>query len=497
MDQSRRDFLARTTCAALGAAAFQGTIRQFGLANLLATQNSITGNYRALVCVFLNGGNDANNMVLPTDATGYGHYSAARTSAGLAIPQGSILPITDPSNTPGQTFGFHPTFGDYEYDPVNHLSYPGPQSLFNQGKLAVVPNVGPLVVPLTQTQYGQSAFPKPYALFSHSDQVQAWQSGRSDVKIATGWGGRSADAVVACNGGGTGFPTITSISGSATFCIGLKRPLSIGTGSLTSVLLLNGFNGSPEAVARKSSMDYLRTIVADNAVAMNQAASSTTQQALDISAALSVEPVIATVFPNTNLGNQLRQVAKVIKLNQTSLSVNLQRQIFFVSQGGYDTHQDQITDQGNNFLDLSQSLAAFYNATVELNLQDNVTAFTLSDFGRTLSPSGSGGSVGSDHGWGGHQFVIGGGVNGGDFWGTPNASTLSIFPTLVPGGPDDTSTGSGGRGRWIPTSASDQYGATLAKWFGVADADIIKVFPNKNNFPTMDLGFMGIPPGGC
>jgi len=485
MEQSRRDFLVRTTCAAMGAAAFQGTIRQFGLANLLATQNTITGNYRALVCVLLNGGNDANNMVLPTDATAYGAYSAARSSAGLAIAQGSILPINTPVNTlPGQTFGLHPNM-------------PELAALYNQNKMAVVSNVGPLVAPMTQAQYMANTVPKPYALFSHSDQVQAWQSGRSDIKIPTGWGGRSADAVATCNGGGGGFPTITSISGSSTFCIGLKRPLSIGTGSLTSVLVLNGFNSTPEAVARKNSMDYLRTI--DTTATMIAGASGTTQQALDISAAFSVDPTINTVFPNTSLGNQLKQVAKVIKLNQTSGSVNLQRQIFFVSQGGYDTHQDQLTDQGNNFLALSQALSAFYTATVELGLQDKITSFTLSDFGRTLQPSGSGGSVGSDHGWGGHQFVIGDGVNGGNFWGTPNASTLSIFPTLQPGGPDDTTnSSSSGRGRWIPTSGADQYGATLAKWFGVAAIDMSTVFPLINsNFPTDDLGFMGAPPAGC
>jgi uncharacterized protein (DUF1501 family) len=482
MNQSRRDFLVRTTCATLGAAAFQGTVRRFGLANLFASQSTITPNYRALVCVFLNGGNDANNMVIPTDATGYGSYAAARSGPGLAIPQGNILPINNPPSMGGLTFGFHPNMVEM-------------QSLFNTNKLAVVTNVGPLVEPMTQAQYMANSVPKPYALFSHSDQVQAFQTGRSDIKIATGWGGRAADAVEACNAAGAGFPTITSISGASTFCIGLKRPLSIGTGSLTSVLVLNGFTGTG-STERRASMDDLRTI--DNTAAMINAASQTTQQAVDISAAFSVDPTISTVFPNTGLGNQLKQVAKVIKLNQTSPSVNLQRQIFFVSQGGYDTHQDQIGDQGGLFLDLSQALGAFYNATLELGLQDKITTFTLSDFGRTLEPSGSGASVGSDHGWGSHYFVMGDGVTGGNFYGTPNGSTGSIFPTLVKGGPDDTTNNaSSGRGRWIPTTGADQYGATLCKWFGVADLDLGSVFPLKDNFPTMDLGFMAPPPAGC
>jgi len=484
MTQSRRDFLLRTTCAALSASAIQGTVRQWGLANLLATPNTITPNYRALVCVFLNGGNDSNNMVIPRDGTNttgpYGSYHTARPT--LAIPQGNILAINNPPSMGGAAFGFHPNMAEM-------------RDLFNANKLAVVPNVGPLVEPTTQAQYMTNSVAKPYSLFSHSDQIQAWQSGRSDVKIGTGWGGRTADAVAACNGGGSGFPTVTSISGSATFCVGLKRPLSIGTGSLTSVLVLNGFNATPEAVARKGSMDFLRTI--DNTSTMIAGASSTTQQALDISSAFSTDPTITTVFPNTSLGNQLKQVAKVIKLNQTSPSVNLQRQIFFVSQGGYDTHQDQVTDQGNNFLTLSQALSAFYFATVELGLQDKITTFTLSDFGRTLEESGDTGAVGSDHGWGGHQFVIGEGVVGGNFHGIPNSTTGSIFPALQKGGPDDTTNNpSNGRGRWIPTVASDQYGAALAKWFGVADVDMGSVFPNIGNF-NPPPSFMVAPPPGC
>ncbi len=256
-----------------------------------------------------------------------------------------------------------------------------------------------------------------------------------------------------CNAGGGGFPTITSIAGSQTFCIGLKRPLSIGTGSLTSVLVLNGFTGSATDVARRTSMDELRQI--DRATAsMIAAASSTTQQAVDISADFSTDPTINTVFPNTGLANQLKQVAKVIKLVQNAPGLSLSRQIFFVSQGGHDTHQNQLTDQGNNFLDLSQAMNAFYAATVELGLQNNITTFTLSDFGRTLQPSGSGGSIGSDHGWGSHQLVMGDAVLGNNFYGTPNQSTGKIFPTLQAGGIDDTTnSGSSGRGRWIPTTA--------------------------------------------
>jgi uncharacterized protein (DUF1501 family) len=484
-DQSRRDFLVRSTCAALSASAIQATVRQWGLANLLATPNSpgvLSPNYRALVCVFLNGGCDTNNMIVPLDGAHYASYQAARPT--LAIPQGNLLAMNNPPSMGGQAFGWHPNLPDF-------------RDLFNANKLAVIPNVGPLVVPTTQAQYMGNSVPKPYALFSHSDQIQAWQTGRADIKIGTGWGGRAADAVDACNSAGGGYPTITSISGSSTFCVGLKRPLSIGTGNLNSVLTISGFSGTPESNARRASFDYLRTV--DNTATMIAAASSTTQQALDISAEFSSwTPAdgVTTVFPNTGLGNQLKQVANVIKLVSNSPGINLSRQIFFVSQGGYDNHQDQLADQSSLFTTLSPAILAFYNATVELGLQNKVTTFSLSDFGRTLQESGDTGGVGSDHGWGGHQFVMGDSVLGGNFHGMigPNGTP---FPTMQVGGLyDTTSNPNNGRGRWIPTTSSDQYGAALAKWFGVADLDMPSVFPNIGNFNAMPT-FMTAPPPGC
>ena len=483
MKHTRRDFLARTTCAALSASAIQATVRQWGLANMFATPNTLSPNYRALVCVFLNGGVDSNNMVIPLDGAHYASYQVARPT--LAIPQASALAMNNPPSMGGQAFGFHPNLADF-------------RDLYNAGKMAVVTNVGPLVVPTNQAQYMGNSVPKPYALFSHSDQIQAWQTGRADIKIGTGWGGRAADAVDACNSGAGGYPTITSISGASTFCVGLKRPLSIGTGNLNSVLTINGFTGTPESNARRASMDYLRTI--DGTATMIAAASQTTQQALDIStefASWTPADGVTTPFPNTGLANQLKQVANVIKLVSSSPGINLSRQIFFVSQGGYDTHQNQITDQANNFSQLSPAMLAFYNATVELGLQSKVTTFTLTDFGRTLQESGDTGGVGTDHGWGGHQFVMGDSVLGGNFHGTPNQVTGSIFPFNQVGGPDDTyNNASNGRGRWIPTTASDQYGAALAKWFGVSDLNMASVFPNIGNFNALN-SFMTAPPGGC
>ena len=247
--------------------------------------------------------------------------------------------------------------------------------------------------------------------------------------------------------------------------------------------MLNGFGTAADEVARRTSMEFLRTI--DTEHALVGAASRTTQQAVDIGQTLSSDVTLATVFPNTTLGNQLRQVAKVIKFNGTSPALGLNRQIFFCQLGGFDTHQGQVNTQANLLAQLSQAITAFYDATVDLGL-DNITTFTLSDFGRTLQPAGSGDRVvGTDHAWGNHHFVVGGAVRGGDFYGVPGR-TASVFPELQLGGPNDTDN----RGRWIPTASVEQYAATLASWFGVPAADLPIVFPNIGRFTTGDLGFM-------
>jgi uncharacterized protein (DUF1501 family) len=474
MTQSRREFLVRTTCAAMSAAAAQASLQKLGLMNLYARPSAPT-DYRAMVCIFMDGGNDSNNMIVPTDSYYDSQYAIARPgSSGLQIPQvgqpGGLVSVGAPASLGGRTFGFHPSLVELA-------------SLYGQNRIGVIANVGPLVVPVNQGNIDSK--PTPYSLFSHSDQVDCWQTGRADQRIATGWGGRSADIVVNCNNG-SGFPTVTTISGASTFCVGAgQRPLAIDTGALDQVLVLNGFYGSPEDVARKNSMDYARTI--DRAATLIAAASDTTQQAVDISAALSEPPPLTTVFPSTYLGDQLLQVAKVMSLNLTSPQLSLNRQIFYVEQGGYDTHQDQITDQAGQLAELSQAMNAFYAATAELGIADRVVTFTLSDFGRTLEPSGDNGSVGSDHGWGSHHFVMGDAVAGGNFYGTPGGNG-QIFPDLVIGGLDDVSPD--GRGRWIPSSSVEQYGATLARWFGVPAADLPSVFPNIGNFSAPPLGFL-------
>ena len=467
MKQTRREFLLRVGHAcggyALGAAAFTAGVGRFGLVNALAQGTD----YKALVCIFLAGGNDGNNMVVPTSATEYNAYSSVRGSSGLAIPQANLLPITPLGlNSP---FGLHPNL-------------PELQALFSQQKLSVVCNVGPLVQPLTRQQY-QGGAPRPYQLFSHSDQIAQWQTAIADRVGQTGWGGRVADRFAPH---GSGFPTITSLSGGIFTRGQTTTPLTIAPAptALNQVLVLNGFGTAADEVARRNSLTYLRTI--DREATLVRAASDTTQQAVDVGQTLSSNPALATVFPNTTLGNQLKQVAKVIKLNSTSPTLGLSRQIFFCQLGGFDTHQNQLGTQAGLLAQLSQAIKAFYDATIELGLERQVTTFTLSDFGRTLQPAGSGaGIVGSDHAWGNHHFVAGGAVRGGDFYGVtgPNGT---VFPTLQLGGPNDTDS----RGRWIPTASVEQYAATLASWFGVAAADLPIVFPNIGRFPTSDLGFM-------
>lgn len=470
MKTNRREFLVRTGCASLGAMALSAGFKKLGLMNLYAQQANVASDYRALVCIFLAGGNDATNMVVPLDATGYGAYAAARASSGLAIPQAALFPVSAP--LVGTPFGFHP-------------SLPELATLYGLGKVAVVCNVGPLVQPTTRATYQSGAARRPYQLFSHSDQVEIWQSGRADTRTQTGWGGRAADRIVSLNPP-SGFPIVTSMAGTAVFGQGLStRPLGMNAnGPLNQVLVLNGFNASPEARWRRDSFEFLRTI--DRTATLVAAASDGTQQAIEIMNSLSVDPTLTTVFPNTGIAQQLRQIAKVMKLNQTAPALNLRRQIFFATIGGFDTHQNELANHTQLYQQLSQAMNAFYNATVELGVQNGVTAFLLSDFGRTLEPSGSGaGSVGTDHGWGSHVFVMGGSVKGGNFYGAPT-SNGTVFPTLQLNGPDDADD----RGRFVPSVSVDQYGATLANWFGVAPADMPSVFPNIGNFPTSNLGFM-------
>lgn len=453
---SRRDFL-RTAAYSLGGTALAMTAEKFGLASALAQ----SADYRALVCVFLNGGNDSDNMIVPLDEE-FAAYDKVRGGAGLALAKESLLPI---SPARGRRFGFHPNM-------------PELQALFSQGKLAALSNVGSLVEPLTRATYGNGKGEKPLQLFSHPDQINLWQTGVANTSTRIGWGGRAADRVASLNGAVT-FPQSVSIAGSSLFLAGnVTRQFAVSesNGPLVNLLPLNLSGPAGEQNVRRAAFDEIRSLAQEDNLAL--AAANVRTSALETRDALArVTPKVATPFPNTPLGRQLLQVARLISLRDT---FGMRRQIFFCQLNGFDTHSGQRGPSGHGDLlrQVSQALKAFYDATVELGIASKVTSFTLSEFGRTFQPAGSGSGVGSDHGWGGHQLILGGAVRGGDFYGT--------CPVLALGGPDDADD----RGRWIPTTSVEQYAATLAAWYGVAASDLRAVFPLLGRFPTSNLGFM-------
>lgn len=490
MKHNRREFLIKSSCA-LSMTALATQARHFGLMQALAQkprlkkESAVPSDYRALVFIFLSGGNDGNNTVIPNhndaNVSNYAAYSAARSSQGLALSQSSLLPITVP-RIGNLTYGLHPAFGT-----VANGVNPGIHPLWSIGKMAVVTNVGTLVSPMTRQQYQNGSVMRPLNLFSHSDQVNQHQNCRSDSMMLTGWGGRISDKITFTDNPNRLVPTISSLLGTALFTIGEStQPLSISPAPtpLNSVLSLTGFNNTPISVARFDALNAALDI--ENSHELVAASNQVHRQALDIARSLGTNSEVTVTFPNTDLGNQLKQIARMIK-TRSILGVN--RQIFFCSLSGFDTHTGQLNGQNALFIQLSQAMRAFYDEMEVQSIGDKVTQFTMSDFNRTFNPGGSGSNVGSDHAWANHAFVVGGSVLGGDFYGV-NTSNGTPFPTLVQNGPDDADSGSNARGRWIPTTSVEQYSATLASWFGLQTADYSYVYPNLNNFASHNLGFM-------
>ncbi len=481
MAQNRRQFLVQCGCGALSASALLSGLGRFALIDALAQSPPATG-YKALVCVFLFGGNDSNNMVIPV--TNYADYNAARqrddpsqtrTYAEFQIPVDDLLqPISPPSD--GATFGFNPRLGD------GFSTNPSMYDLWNAGNAAVVCNVGPLIRPISRAEY-LANMARPYQLFSHSDQQNLWQTAYATRPQQTGWGGSTVDRT----GGGSNFPVIASIAGVTVFSTGLNtRPLVLSPAPTALSASLKLFKPGSQ-----SEDEIRQVLMADEdqlMPALIQGAAKITQSALDASDLLQMDPTIITPFPDTSLGNQLKQVAKLIRI---APSLGLTRQVFFVSIGGFDTHTGQgkytpgtVTTGGQLGLlqQLSQAVGSFYQATLENpDVSQQVTLFTSSDFSRTLLPGG--GNTGTDHAWGSHQFVVGGAVNGKDFYGQ--------FPSLATGTDQDTDV-TNPRGRWIPTTSVDQYALTLASWYGLAQGDWPSVFPNIGNFQNPTLGFMNM-----
>ena len=445
MRTNRRSFIKYASLAAAGNTL---GLRPFGALNALAQSSS---DYKALVCVFLFGGNDANNTLIPFDTTGYANYASLR--GDLALAQNTLLPLT-----PAPNFALNPNLPDI-------------QALFNGNNAAFVANVGTLIQPLTRAQYlaGQTA---PTNLFSHPDQQLEWQNAAQSASTQTGWAGRIADSLGASYNQGASIPMITSVAGDTLFCNGTATsPVSISPGNVGAASCSEG----SECSARQASAQALLTL--DSGVSLVQADDTITTNAYAYAKTLanavqSITP-LQTVFPaNNGLAAQLQQIARII---QVRAALGVQRQIFFASLGNFDTHADQLTLQSTLLAEISPALAAFYNATVELNVASEVTTFTMSDFSRTFQPNSN---HGSDHAWGSHHIVIGGAVKGGKIYGS--------YPTLALAGPDD----SGSNGRWVPSTAISQYAATLAQWFGVPAVDLPTILPSIGNFSSSNLGFV-------
>lgn len=490
MKNTRREFITRSGCAlsmaALAAKSeYFGLMRAFGQKSAERDETAPPSDYRALVCIFLSGGNDGNNTVIPNhsdaNVSGYAAYSAARASQGLALPQASLLPIAVP-RIGGLTYGLHPSFGT-----ITGGINPGLHELWALQKMAIISNVGTLVQPLTRQQYQSGTAPRPRALFSHSDQTNQHQNARADAMLLSGWGGRISDKISAFANPTRLVPTLSSIAGTRLFTVGESmQPLAVGPAPtpLSNALALTGYSNTPVSNARLTALTDGMSVDLDQDLVA--ASSRIHRQAIDISRSLNNPLDVTVPFPNSDLGNQLKQVARLIKNRGT---LQMTRQIFFCTLDGFDTHTAQLVGQANLLGRLSQATRAFYDEMTAQGLADKVTQFTMSDFNRTFNPGGSGSNVGSDHGWANHSFVIGGAVLGGDFYGM-NTSNGTPFPTLVQNGPDDADAGSSARGRWIPTTSVEQFAATLAAWFGLEQADMEYVFPNLRNFATTNLGFM-------
>lgn len=490
----RRAFLRRS-----GQLALTGTALPFAL-NLAAMGeaaafNAPAGDYKALVCVFLFGGNDYANTLIPYDDTNYNLYStirgggAGQTAGGIALAKSALTatllsPSVGPTDSQGQLnrqFALNPAMT-------------GLAGLFNSGKMAVQLNVGPLVKPLTRTQYNSSdrtTYPRPPQLFSHNDQQSIWQSS-SPEGSTVGWGGNMGDLVLSNSLNTSSVFTCMSVSGNAVFLSG-DTALQYQVSTSGAIKIQPATNTSLYGNSAVPGAIYNLLHNQTSAHKMENEYLAVTKRALDaessVSTALALTPP-TTTFPTDSLGQQLKMVARLINGRST---LGVLRQVFFVSMGGFDLHDNLIRDHGGLLGKVSAAMTAFYNATVEMGVDSKVTTFTASDFGRTLASNGDG----SDHGWGSHHFVVGGAVNGKRFYG--EAPPINV--TDGSGSPRVYSAAEQwhvGQGRLLPRTSVDQYAATMAKWFGVTDTEMPQVLANINNFGTpagradypWDMGFM-------
>lgn len=456
---TRRNFLGKSACTAMSTAGLLNTLLTLRQVNAIAADTVPSSDpYKAIVCLFLFGGNDSNNVLMPRESSAYAKYVASRTVLGL--PLSGILPL-NATNDNGMNLGIH-------------ASMTGCRDLFSQGKLAMLANVGTLIAPATLADYHNQTAAIPENLFSHSDQQMAWQTSASTMNAAynqTGWGARMAEAIVSAQAH-TSVSMLVSLSGTNFFQVGKTMlPFRPGPGGSPEFRLGQGTSAQDVSryTAFRSVLNAEYTNLMEGAFA--DLSNKSIREADTINTALKGTSAFSMI-PNSGLGEQLRTVAKLV---QAQGPLGMTRQIFFVATGGFDTHGDQIGPQAQLLGDVSASMKGFQDALESINMGSAVTTFTASDFNRTFDSNGRG----SDHGWGGHHMVMGGAVQGQKVYGT--------FPDpdiLTAGNPNDT-----GRGRWIPTTSVDQYAATMAKWFGLSDSQIRDVFPSIINF-NANLGFM-------
>lgn len=456
VSESRRAFMRAAARLSVAGSAAPFALN---LATIGAASAQTADDYKAIVCVFLFGANDHYNTVIPVDTANYNAYRNVRAS--IVRDLADIIPLTPTTALTGTNAGMQ--FGlAKELQPL--------KPIWDAGKLAVLANVGPLIVPTTKAQYQGGLVPLPPKLFSHNDQQSVWQSSAPEGAIV-GWGGAMGDLLMSQNAN-TVF-TCNSIAGSAVFLAGRSvAAYQLGTAGPVAI---SGITGSLYGSTTASAQ--LRSILGDggsNLIARDLA--NTVNRSIGATESLSAALTNAPAFTlpdnvaNNNLAQQLRIVSRMIAARA---QLGAKRQVFFVSQGGYDTHDDQLVTQPSLHTTLANVLAYFQSNMDSINAANNVTTFTASDFGRTLTSNGDG----SDHGWGAHHFMMGGAVQGGRYYGT--------FPTMGLNTSDEV-----GSGRLIPTTSVDQYASTLALWMGVSPSDLSKVLPHIGSFATNNLGFM-------
>jgi uncharacterized protein (DUF1501 family) len=509
-DASRRLFLRQA--GALSAIAGAGAPMALNLLAAGSAAAQSAPDYKAIVCLFLFGGNDAYNMVLPTDSASWAAYTATRdqapdpiallapgtapstgAAAGSPARLGGVLPIA-PLNAQGRTFALHPLMGTL-------------QTLFDSDKrLAILPNIGPLVMPTSKAQYGQSSHPKPKRLFSHNDQQSTWQA-LAPEGATRGWGGRMGDAIAAMNSR-TVF-TAVSASGNAVWLsgdavqqyqVGAAGAIRLGANSSNQVYGSTAVAAALERIASQSRGAHVfeGDLAAIGQRALDAEATLRTGLKAASDAAFGTAPASGTYSPNNDpklqyanpltganafnaVAQQMQVVARMIDAGMSGVT-GVRRQVFFVSLGGFDTHDLQNRNQADLMARVAHALRYFDTALGAIGARNLVTTFTASDFGRTFTSNGDG----TDHGWGSHHFVMGGAVKGGDLYGAfPVLATKNANNNNFDGSPDQL-----GNGALLPTTAVDQLGGTLAAWFGLGPSQVLDIFPNLANFTQRDLGFM-------